>query len=369
MELLLENHNEVTTMTNGFEAKAELASLLENIQGNEGSVSPLEAAALELTMRQLDPTMNIPAQESLRNGSDFFVSLARENLQDDLKGKWAKFVKTIKEYLRRMVEGSKKMVSDLKARFNRGPNSPLKVGERVTEKEEPTSSEVPPEEKAPAQDNVPTKTTPPPTPEVKTYERIVAYNLPMAYFASGQDTSPEGYLHCIETLGELVNFGKEVDSVANIKQIFKNAETMEDDAWEAFLKDLQAKLNATCEGGKELRTDMRCAPGEGLSYPRITISQNMGTLDVKDCDINYFGQLDAKLKQAIKVAESSIPSVDYDFSAIRDERLGNRHYKLGEFYLSRSYFFNSINAYLGTTIDVGEAVLGDFRAMLKQVQK
>ena len=119
MRLYLENSDAVTDVTNAFDAKADLVDLLESAQNNDQALSPIEVAALHMTMRQIDSDFEPPAIEQYHLSNSLYTALALEDLKENIKGKWAAFIKAIKVIFKRIRDFIKEQYHRMKAKFKR----------------------------------------------------------------------------------------------------------------------------------------------------------------------------------------------------------------------------------------------------------
>lgn len=119
MRLYIENASAMDKVVNNFDAKEDLVELLESVQESDKTISPIEVAALHLTMRQIDTEYEIPAVESYTNNPNFYTTLAIESLKDNIKGKWEAFLKAVKAIFKRIKDYVSGLYQKFRRRFKR----------------------------------------------------------------------------------------------------------------------------------------------------------------------------------------------------------------------------------------------------------
>lgn len=141
MQVLLESKNDLEKTENAFGSKEELVDILETAQDNNNTLSPIEVATLQLTMRQIDKGMDLPATESYHTSPEFFTTLAVESLKENIQGKWEAFVKAIKAIFKKIKEMAVKAYERMKSKFKRKAGDKNSHFTRDNEKEENTDTE------------------------------------------------------------------------------------------------------------------------------------------------------------------------------------------------------------------------------------
>ncbi len=129
-KLFIEEHTEVDQVINEFESKEELANILQVVQSNDQQVSPIEVAALHLTMRQVDRENNFPSIERYNDNRFFYPTLALESLKEDVAGKWKAFVAAIKKMGERFVKFVKESFAKFRAKFKKAKSEQKASGEQ-----------------------------------------------------------------------------------------------------------------------------------------------------------------------------------------------------------------------------------------------
>lgn len=119
MRLYLEGQDAVQGFENSFDAKEELVNVLEGAQEAGQSFSPIEIAALHMTMERIDPEFNLPAIEQYHLSSELYTTLATESLKENIKGKWEAFVKAIKKILKQLRDFIANSYQRIKSKFKR----------------------------------------------------------------------------------------------------------------------------------------------------------------------------------------------------------------------------------------------------------
>lgn len=128
MELTLEHQDEIASHCNQFAAKEELVELLEGFQQGNGETSPLEAVALHLTMRQIDPVLDMPVTEMLHVGNQVYTHLATESLKDSIKDGWSKFVTMMRNLYKKAMDKIREMIRRIRAKFSKVKAEEIKHG-------------------------------------------------------------------------------------------------------------------------------------------------------------------------------------------------------------------------------------------------
>lgn len=136
MKLYIESCGPVESMENAFEAKADLANLLETVQDNDQALSPVEVAALHMTMKQIDSDFEPPAIEQYHLSHELYTTLALEDLKANIKGKWEAFLKVIKEIFKKIKESFAKAYQWFKSKFKRKAGQKNEYFERDEETEQ-----------------------------------------------------------------------------------------------------------------------------------------------------------------------------------------------------------------------------------------
>lgn len=130
MQVAITPPDELETTSNAFAAKEELAELTKTLQDIDYSTSPIEAAALQLTMRQVDKSMDLPSTESYNNNPSFFVTLVHEGLKEGIGKAWDVFIKSLIALYKRITAFCTKIFNKLRNGFK---TTNFKKTETITE--------------------------------------------------------------------------------------------------------------------------------------------------------------------------------------------------------------------------------------------
>ena len=134
MQVAITPPDELETTSNAFAAKEELAELTKTLQDIDYSTSPIEAAALQLTMRQVDKSMDLPSTESYNNNPSFFVTLAHEGLKENLGKTWKKFIEVLRSLVKSANDFCFKILTKIKGMFSKKKAEPAKEADTDTMK-------------------------------------------------------------------------------------------------------------------------------------------------------------------------------------------------------------------------------------------
>lgn len=136
MQVLIEPKNDLEKVEDAFGAKEELVGILETAQDANNTLSPIEVATLQLTMRQIDKGMDLPATETYHTSPEFFTTLAVEGLKENISAKWSEFVKAFKSIYKRFINFLSEAISKLKQRFSKKSKSTDQIEDDSEERRE-----------------------------------------------------------------------------------------------------------------------------------------------------------------------------------------------------------------------------------------
>lgn len=357
MKLYLENHNELDKVCNEFSAKEDLVNLLDTTDQLDQAFSPMEAAALQLTMRQIDPSMISATTESYGQPIATTVILAHEALKDNIANAWKKFLEVLKRIGAAIKEKAKQFTDFLRGKRKRKAGEENAGFEREEIKDE----------------------TPPETPEGETpsfkKDQVMRYfyKMPLAYFEVGDEADERTFLRRICANVKLAKFASEIDeiySTKNIAQAAMDAETEEE--WLEFLgltsykvADILTKeLGAQREGDflvayitehLTIKFDMT----ESGTWPVLELDLAGGHLSINGDIVAYATDLEKAIEITKKDVSKYVMWEVPNFQRISDERAKDRLMGLMPLYSKRAKFSTDLGKLIETIIGAAEGILAD----------
>lgn len=219
MTLLIEPKNDLDVADRQITFSNELGSITDQL-AQDPNVHPIEAAALQTTMSQINSEIELPAQESFMNRPNNFVVFASESLKDNIKGAWEKFingVKTIFQKLKQFVTGGvEKLRRTIKRVFgkketSKGSTEQKQESNDKTDSKETKAEEKPPEAKQEKAREVGEDVIVDPLTKKEAMSGDVVkpdgvHDVESCYVSMGKDSSLETVVERVKFYGKLLNF-------------------------------------------------------------------------------------------------------------------------------------------------------------------
>lgn len=365
MRLYLENSDAVTDVTNAFDAKADLVDLLESAQNNDQALSPIEVAALHMTMRQIDSDFEPPAIEQYNLSNSLYTTLALEDLKENIKGKWAAFIKAIKSIFKRIRDFIKEQYHRMKAKFKR-----TKAGDKNShfKREDESNNTSTEQEEVEASKDSPKPVT-------------SKYTLERCFIDMGDQADANTLLERLEytiTLMRLVNVvcGRQGGIWTTIVQ-----SQADQGAPETMQKTIQASaqdvMDYIQEAGGELKGNVLTLKvsetvsivmvlDDYTSFPVFEIKEgNEVTIDIPDDRQNYAKKLSEASYKVIMKADSfykdaaKLPNDEVTLTKVTDPEIQGIIIKLGKMYSARLKLTQMMSKLLNAVTDIAEGIAAD----------
>lgn len=384
MRLYLESLNEIDQTENAFGAKEELVDILESAQGGGNTLTPIEVATLQMTMKQIDKGMELPATESYYTSPEFFTTLAVEGLKENISSKWKALVAAVKKVYERVRDFLKAQFQKLKNNFNRKAGAKndkfereTEGGEESTDNEEGQKTETPKDQtqktETPKEESV--KTTSADMPKVEPLPKVLSYNMSYAFFEMDGSANAQTFVQRIKYLPTLGTIVDKISNVHDTKNITTAAAELDDDAWQKFLQSKgQEVLDIIVDdlGGKVRGHDAVYSITENInitmrlqnlmSYPELTINlKSKGKLEFPSDTESYTNLLNQTLKTTLKSMDDFFIFGVPDFSRVTDLRTQQRLMDLMPIYSKRAKLMGDMGRLISDCIDIAQNILADFR--------
>lgn len=359
MKLYLENHNELDKCQNTFDAKQELVTILEQAQDNDLTLSPIEVAGLQLTMRQMDSELALPTTESLRFDPSHQILLATESLKENISAAWKKFMEVLKRIGDAIKKRAKQFADFLRSKRKR------KAGEKNEgfEREEAETPETQTETKED---------------DIKKEAKVVKYHylMPLAYFEVGETADEHTFLKRIYANIKLAEFGSALNDLYDTRRMAQGAMDAEtEEEWTEFLgltalkvADLMVKtLGAERQGDflmahitKHLSiTFSMVEPG---SWPILIMDDAKGNLVIQGDSNKYVNDLEKVIETTKKGVSKFVVYAVPNFNLIANEKVQSYLMDLMPVYSKRTKFSTTLGRLIETIIGAGEGILADLNA-------
>ena len=349
MKLFLENHNEIGQTVNVFDAKNDLANLMNQADDCEYDYSPIEAAALQLTMRQIDGGPDIPAVEVNGGNLALVLNLSHEDLKESIAKGWDAFVKAVRAVYQKIKDFFADIWKRLRRKKKAGdPNSSFeREGEEKTEDGEVT------------------------TPlEFK-------YKMKLAYFETGDVSDAKGFLNRIGATPKITTVISKLltvfDTTIILKRLSEISKTGDDQAWDNYvntlfnnLRGIMKSTNAFDEDGdlvvyftEHFRLRM-----SGNNYPVLEVDDDEGTLEIPEDIKAYAKTLSEVNKIAHKNLEKFFIFAAPNMDGVNDEVLRKRLIGLMPTFNQRAKLNKDYGIVSAAILEAGEGVLADLEGTL-----
>lgn len=375
MRLYLESLNEFDQVENAFSAKEDLVGILENAQDSGNALSPIEVATLQMTMKQIDKGMELPATESYTTFPEFFTTLAIENLKENIGNKWKTIVAAIRKVYERVRDFLKAQFQKLKNNFKRKPGADNKHFERESTEQEPPPKQTQTTTEQVEEQETTKQAEKPKEKEVEFVPRTERYKMSLAYFEFGGSANKDSFIQIIELLPKLTDLYAKLEKSHNIRSVATAALNLEDDEWATFLRErAQEILDILVEDyaaeTKGYNVDLRIAENISVkmrlqdhnSFPELEINLgNQGTLEITNEDKDYLVKLDKHSHDVINRLQGFFIFGVPDFSNIQDTRAQQRLADVMPLFNARAKLATSIGRFSSSVIDISESILADFR--------
>lgn len=367
MRLYLENSDAVTDVTNAFEAKADLVELLESAQDNDQALSPIEVAALHMTMRQIDSDFEPPAIEQYNLSKTLYTTLALEDLKENIKGKWAAFIKAIKVIFKRIRDFIKEQYHRMKAKFKR-----TKAGDKNShfkrEGDEANTSTEPEQEEVEV-----SKDSPKPV--------ISKYTLERCFIDMGDQADANTLLQRLEytiVLMRLVNvvcgrLGGIWTTIVQSQATQGAPETMQ----KTIQASAQEVMEYIQEAGGELKGNVLSLKvsetvslvmtlDDYTSFPVFEIKEgNEVSLEIPDDRQNYAKKLSDATYKVVMAADNfykdaaKLPDDEVNLTNVTDPDAQAIIIKLGKMYSARLKLTQMMSKLITAVTDIGDGIAAD----------
>lgn len=250
--------NEVLREIRKKESSEDLLLCVEQMDKNEDKPNIFESACLQMTLNQIDKGWQIMARENFRNNEDILSYLATENLKDNIKNGWSKFIAALKAFLNKLKEKLKILVEKIKKLVGgKGSTSSPHV-EEVTEDGEPikpnglggSTKSLP----APGKDSTTTKQfekenqegtnkikveSELPTAEWKLSDHH--WKLKRAFYSFGDSSNKTSAGELAQWLGKISDITIEIRNIY-LSEETKNALSLSNEDWLHYLKTSEVKV-------------------------------------------------------------------------------------------------------------------------------
>lgn len=371
MQVLIEPKNDLEKVEDAFGAKEELVGILEAAQDTNNTLSPIEVATLQMTMKQIDKGMELPATESYITFPEFFTTLAIENLKENIGNKWKEFVKAIKKVYERVRDFLKVQFQKLKNNFKRKAGEKNSKFERETEGGEQSTDDS--QDKTKTEE--PAKTSSADMPEVEVMPKVKSYEMAFAYFEWNGSANAETFVQRIKHLTTLAAMADKISKVHDTRVITEAAVNLDDEEWTKFLQSKgQEVLDIIVEdfGGQVRGYEVKLSITENvnifmrlqniLSYPELVIDlKSKGKLEFPDDTEAYTSTLNQTLRTTLKSLDDFFIFGVPDFTRLTDPRAQQRIADAMPIYNKRAKLTADIGRLISDCIDIAQNILADFR--------
>lgn len=366
MKLFLESCADTPSeISNMIESSKDLGEVLATFNAEDKTLSPIEAAALSVTMQQIDVgNSSSLSHEAHTVSSKYFGVIAHEALKDGIRNAWEKFLAMVKNINKRVLEALSNIAKRLRGLFKR------KAGEQNSkfERNEQEEKEASPKEGLQDDKFVPPK----------------SYTMSKCYIDMGNEASAESFI------SRLV-YSRKLISAADIivaqhgglaSSFFRAAENSQDNQqWEDFVTtrsqsvldklvdDLGANINngvATVSISETTRITMILDDLSSFPYlladkePKVDLvlpeNKEQFAKDINRLANNLLNPILSAIDESRKI----LGERDYkELAKAKDDVVRERLMTLGRLVTRRSLFIKDIISLVTATQDIAFGIHAD----------
>lgn len=362
MKLYLESSSEVDHVSNMVRSSVELGEILQNFNETGKEMCPLEAAALTLTMKQINVgTEPMLASESKTVFSKYFPVLAHEALKDGIREAWDKFLAFIKNINKRFLDALSNLVNRVRKFFKK------KAGDKNSNFEREGEQTEEPEDKS------------------EGFKLPKTYKMSSCYIDMGGEANAESLISRLVYSRKLIGTAEVLVAQHGglAASFFEAAEKFTDNTqWEDFvgqrtqhvLDILMENLNATVESGRaivkisETAQIIMLLTDNAASFPHLLLDKEKQVDLTLPNDPKKFGREISRLAKAlldpimrsINESRKILAEREYnELAKVKDDTVRQRMMTLGTLVTRRSLFNKDILGLVTTTQDIADGIAAD----------